>query len=208
MRTDSAAGSPAVPGPAAEPRSLEVQRAEFSRRRFLAMPLAGTIAWLVVAAGGVLLPPVGSALLLFFATGSIAFLGMFLSRFTGENMLDKTRPKNEFDGLFFHAMGMSLLVFAIAIPFFRQDYTSLPLTVGILTGLMWLPLSWIIRHWIGVFHAVGRTVLVTATWYLFPDDRFVAVPLVIVGMYLVTIAVLEQRWRRLAAGQDRPVGRA
>ena len=75
---------------------------------------------------------------------------MLLSRFTGENFLDKSRPKNAFDSLFMLTVKMSLLVYAIAIPFFLRDYTSLPLSVGILTGLMWLPISWIIRHWIGI----------------------------------------------------------
>ena len=87
---------------------------------------------------------------------------------------------------------------AIAIPFFRVDYTSLPLTVGILAGLMWVPLSWIIQHWVGIFHAVARTVLVTAAWYLAPHHRFVVIPAVIVGVYGVTIVILEQRWRAVS----------
>ena len=77
------------------------------------------------------------------ATGSILYLGLLFSRFTGENFLDKRRPKNVFDGLFLRAVAMAVLVFAIAIPFFQADYTSLPLSVGILSGLMWLPWSWI-----------------------------------------------------------------
>jgi hypothetical protein len=66
---------------------------------------------------------------------------------------------------------------------------------------MWLPLSWIIGHWIGTFHTVARTALVTASWYLFPGSRFVAVPAVIVAIYIVTIAVLEARWRRIRSAQ-------
>jgi hypothetical protein len=120
---------------------------------------------------------------------------MFISRFTGENFLDRTRPKNAFDALFFHTVVMALLVYGIAIPFFLKDYTSLPLTVGILSGLMWVPLSWILQHWIGLFHGVARTFLVVVTWYWFPHARFVAVPAVIVGIYAITIFVLERRWR-------------
>lgn len=178
-------------------RSLDEQRAEFARRRLLAMPLAGTIAWTVTGIAGAMLPLHQAALVLFIATGMTAYLGMFISRFTGEHFLDRTRPKNEFDKLFFVAMGMALLVFAIAIPFFRVEPTSLPLSVGILTGLMWGALSWIIRHPVGLFHAVVRTLLVVACWYLFPEARFVAIPAVIVAIYLVSIAVLEARWRRL-----------
>ena len=178
------------------PRTLEEQRREFAQRRGLAMPLAGAIAWTIVGVAGVFLPPILKVWVLFGAVGSIAGLGIFLSHLTGENFLDKQRPKNVFDGLFFRTVGAAVLVFAIAIPFFREDYTSLPLSVGILSGLMWLPFSWIIGHWIGTFHALARTALVTASWYLFPNCRFIAVPAVIVAIYAVTIAVLEARWRR------------
>jgi len=155
-------------------RSLDEQKLEFARRRGLAMPLAGLIAWTLVGIGGLVLPKILEVWLLFGATGGIVYLGMFL-----------------------HTVGMSLLVYAIAIPFFLVNYTSLPLSVGILSGLMWLPLSWLIDHWVGTFHAIARTLLVTAAWYLLPDARFVAVPFVIVALYAITITVLEQRWRTL-----------
>jgi hypothetical protein len=178
-------------------RTLDEQRREFAQRRFLAMPLAGAVAWIIVGVAGVFLPPGLKVWVLFGAVGSILYLGMFFSRLTGENFSDKQRTKNAFDGLFLRTVGEAVLVFAIAIPFFRADYTSLSLSVGILSGLMWLPFSWIIRHWIGTFHTLARTVLVTASWYLFPNFRFIAVPAVIVAIYAVTIIVLEARWRRI-----------
>lgn len=177
--------------------SLDIQRAEYARRRLVAMPLAGTIAWAAVAVAGLLLDTFGAAMALFVATGSIVYLGIFLSRLTGENFTDKTRPKNAFDALFMHTVAMSLGVYAIAIPFFMIDATSLPLSVGILTGLMWLPLSWVIRHPVGLWHAGVRTVGVLAAWLAVPEHRFVAVPLVIVAVYAVTLVVLERRWRTL-----------
>jgi hypothetical protein len=177
------------------PRPLDHQREEFAARRFLAMPIAGAVAWTAIGVGGAVLPPFPAVLLLFVGAGSIVYLGMFISRFTGENFLDRNKPKNEFDALFFHTVGMALLVYSIAIPFFLVDFTSLPLTVGILTGLMWLPFSWIVRHWVGMFHAIARTGLVVVAWYLLPELRFVAVPAVIVLVYVATILVLELRWR-------------
>ena len=180
-----------------EPTSLDYQRQQFAERRFLAMPLAGLVAWLVIGLAGLWLPTPVVVWVLYIGTGSIAYLGILFSKFTGENFLAKNRPKNTFDKLFFLSMGMSLLVYAIALPFFRADYTSLPLSVGILAGLMWLPLSWIIEHWVGIFHGVVRTVLVLGAWLTFPQGRFVVVPLVIVAMYVVTIVVLEHRWRGL-----------
>ena len=84
---------------------------------------------------------------------------------------------NEFDGLFFLTVLMAWLVFSIAIPFFMVEPTSLPLSVGILTGLMWLPVSWMSQHWVGQSHAFRRTALVTIAWFAFPQQRFVVSPL-------------------------------
>jgi len=124
-----------------------------------------------------------------------------LSYLTGERFMDRAQRDNPFSKLFVATLMMSLLVFAIAIPFARADWTSLPMSIGILAGLMWLPLSWIIGHWIGWFHAVARTVLVLAAWYAWPHDRYVAVPLVIVALYVVTIVVLERRYRAIRRGE-------
>ncbi|NQX93104.1 MAG: hypothetical protein HRT74_13445 [Flavobacteriales bacterium] len=116
-----------------------------------------------------------------------------MSKLSGENFLDKSKPKNVFDNLFLCAAAQAILVYAIAIPFFQLDHTSLPLSVGILTGLMWLPFSWIIRHWVGIFHTVTRTVMIVALWYWFPEDRFIAIPFAIFGLYIITLLILNQR---------------
>lgn len=178
-----------------ENRTLEEQRIEFSHRRLIATPIAGAIAWSIVGISSFFLKPYNASIVLFIATGMIVYLAMFVSKLTGENFLAKDRPKNTFDILFFVSIGMSVLIYAIAIPFFLIDYTSLPLTVGILTGTMWLPISWIIKHWIGLAHGIARTVAVLVVWYAFPDHRFLAVPLVIVVLYAFAITVLELRWR-------------
>ncbi|HET9909108.1 MAG TPA: hypothetical protein VFQ23_20840 [Anaerolineales bacterium] len=181
-------------------RSLEEQREEFARRRFIAMPIAGIIAWSIAGISGAFLPKIYAVWVLFISTGSIVYLGILISKFTGENFLDKKKDKNEFDTLFIYTVGMAVLVYSIAIPFFLVDYESLPLTVGILAGLMWVPFSWIVGHWVGIFHTLLRLVLVVAFWYLLPDSRFVAIPVVIIAVYFATIVILENRWRRLETG--------
>lgn len=174
-------------------RTLEEQKDEFKRAKLLATPIAGLIAWFIVGVGGIFLSDTGKVWLLFIATGSIVYLGMFISKYTGENFLDKTKPKNTFDTLFLLSSGQAILVYSIAIPFFLVDYSSLPLTVGILSGLMWLPLTWIIDHWVGAFHAITRTIIVLILWYLLPQHRFVAIPFAIVILYIVTIIILINR---------------
>lgn len=174
-------------------RTLEQQREEFKQKKLLASPIAGLIAWSLVAISGIFFRDGITVWVLFIATGSIVYLAMGISKFTGEDYLDKTKPKNTFDHLFFLTIAQAVLVYAIAIPFFMQDYTSLPLSVGILTGLMWMPLTWIINHWIGLFHSIVRTISIVVLWYLFPSDRFVSIPIAIVIIYIVSIIILNNR---------------
>ena len=174
-------------------RSLEEQRIEFSNQKFLATPLAGLIIWTIIGCIGIFFSDFIAVWSIFIGTGSIVYLGLFLSKFTGEDFLDKNKPKNEFDTLFLFTAGQAILVYAIAIPFFLLDHSSLPMSVGILTGLMWLPFSWIIKHWVGIFHTITRTILVLLLWYLLPEYRFVAIPFGIVIMYIITILLLQNR---------------
>lgn len=177
-------------------KTLEEQRIQFANRKFLATPLSGLIAWLLVGLSGLFFNDRITVWVLFIATGSIIYLALLISKFTGENFLDKTKPKNVFDELFLYTIAQAVLVYAIAIPFFLVDYTSLPLTVGILTGTMWLPFSWIIKHWVGVFHAISRTISIVILWYLFPDQRFVVIPICIVFIYIITIFILNKRTKK------------
>ena len=102
-------------------RTLEQQRIDFANRSFLATPLAGLIAWTVTGIAALILPIYYTVWTLFIATGSIAYLGMFISKFTGENFLDKKKPKNEFDQLFMFTILQAVLVYSIALPFFIID---------------------------------------------------------------------------------------
>ena len=178
-------------------RTLEEQKEEFKRKKLLASPIAGLIAWLIVAISGFFFPDNITGWVLVIATGSIVYLAMGISKLTGEDYLDKSKPKNTFDTLFFLTVAQAILVYSIAIPFFIEDYTSLPLTVGILTGLMWVPLTWIIDHWVGLFHSILRTILILVLWYLFPSERFITIPIAIVLVYMISIIILKNRKPKL-----------
>jgi ethanolamine transporter EutH len=178
--------------------TLDQQREEFSQRRFLAMPLAGAICWSIAGISSIFISTYVAAWVLFIATGSIVYLAMLLTRFTGEDFFRKDKPKNSFDGLFLRCIAMAALVYSIAIPFFMIDKRSLPLSIGILTGLMWLPFSWIIQHWIGTFHTICRTLLIVAAWYIFPQQSFSVIPALVVIVYIISIYTLEMRWRKLS----------
>jgi hypothetical protein len=173
--------------------TLSELRAEFGQRRMLPMPIAGTIGWIIAGVLGAVLPVGPAALAMFFCVGLIFLLGVVIGRLLGEPIIGGERKATELDRLFLLTVLMANLVWAIAIPFFMVEPSSLPLCLGILSGLMWVPLSWMIQHWVGIFHGVARTLLIVAAWYLFPAHRFVVIPGVIVSVYLVSIYVLATR---------------
>ena len=120
-------------------------------------------------------------------------LALLIARFLGERVLG---GENELGRLMGGSVLMVNLFWVVAASFWIVEPSSLPLTVGVMTGLQWIVLGWIIEHWIGLFHALLRTFLVVALWWLVPEGRFVVVPAAIVGVYLVSIVVLARRNRR------------
>lgn len=159
----------------------------------LALPIAGTIAWTAAGVLGAVLPDAESASkALFLCMPAVFPLALLIGRVTGEDVFG-AKGRNELDGLFLHGMLMSNLVWCIAIPLWLTNPSTLPLTAGILAGLAWVPLSWIIGHWVGLFHAIARSILVAVVWTALPAHRFTAVPAVVVAVYLVSIAVLARR---------------
>ena len=176
---------------------LEQQREDFKKNRFIAMPLAGTVVWALLGISAPFVSELTITWLLYIGTGAIFYLGAGLSYLTGERFFAKKEVKNSFDRLFFVGMIMSLMVFAIALPVAAIDHTTVPLSIGILAGLMWMPLSWAIEHWIGYIHTLTRTFGIVAAWYLFPDARVEAISAVIVAVYIVSLITLERRFQSI-----------
>ncbi len=188
-------------------RSLDQELDELRHRRMLAMPMAGSLAWLAVLIGGLLLDPRWHLLLVFVATGCIAYLGMGLSKLTGENFMDKHKPRNRFDMLFLMCVGQAALAYALVIPLALVLPHSVPYTVGMLTGFMWLPFAWIHGHPIGAIHAVLRTLALLLAWWLAPTQGMLWAPLIVLASYGCTVPVMERVWRQRQASRS-TAGRA
>lgn len=180
-----------------ETLTLEQERDLFKQNRFIAMPLAGTLVWAFIGLTAPFVSELVITWMLYIGTGAIFYLGAGLSYLTGERFFAKDKVITSFDRLFFVGLIMSLMVFAIALPVAAIDHTTVPLSIGILAGLMWMPLSWAIQHWVGYFHTISRTVLIVAAWYLFPEARVEAISAVIVAVYVVSLYALEQRYKSL-----------
>ncbi|WP_431189808.1 DUF7010 family protein [Alteromonas gracilis] len=175
--------------------TLEQERTLFKQNRFIAMPLAGTIVWALIGLTAPFVSEFVITWMIYIGTGAIFYLGAGLSYLTGERFFAKDKVITSFDRLFFVGLIMSLMVFAIALPVAAIDHSTVPLSIGILAGLMWMPLSWAIEHWVGYFHTISRTLSIVTVWYLFPDARVEAISAAIVIIYIISLYALEQRYR-------------
>ena len=176
-------------------KTLEQYRDEYKQKKMLAMPIAGCAVWFIIGILGMLVETQYLGLITFIGSGMIFYIGIGVSQITNEKLLVKKSERNPFDNLFLSTVIMALMGYGLVIPMAQLDHTTIPLSVGIISGLMWLPLSWTLQHPVGVIHTVTRTVSLVILWYLFPDDRFVVLPFAIVFIYLFSIYQLYTRWQ-------------
>ena len=143
--------------------SLTELRLDFARERRIASPIAGAICWAVAGAFGAVFPARFAPMAMFICVGMVFLLGLLVGRFVHENMMARG---NELDALLFKSVIAASLFWAVALPSCSVDHSSLPLTLGIIFGVPWMILAWIIRHWIGSFHAIACTVLIVVACFL------------------------------------------
>lgn len=176
-------------------KTLDQYREEYKQKKLLAMPIAGCFTWAVLGILGTFINSQYMGLITFIGTGMIFYIALGIAKLTNEALFVKKSERNPFDNLFLSTVLMSVMGYGLVIPMTQLDNTTVPLSVGIISGLMWLPLSWTLQHPLGIIHTVTRTVSLVTLWYLFPEDRFVVLPFAIVLIYLFSIYQLYSRWQ-------------
>ncbi|WP_448569296.1 DUF7010 family protein [Thalassotalea ganghwensis] len=166
--------------------TLDDYRAEFekSANRSVSMPLAGTIVWAIVAILSTLLDGRTSIYILLFATGAIFPMAILISKIRKENLSSSTNPLSKLMGL---CILMVNLLWAVHIPLLLKAPEFVPMSLGIGLGLHWIVYSWIVNHPVGLIHALLRTILIVAAWYLFPEHALLSISCAIVLVYLISI---------------------
>ncbi len=179
--------------------SLETHLENYKNRRFLAVPLAGMIVWSLLIVTGSMFDLTLQVWSVYIGTGMIVYLGMGLSKLTGESVnFQKNSERNPFDSIFLAAVGMTFLTFAISISFAMENPYALPFAIAVQSGLMWLVHGVICNLKVCIAHAVIRTVFCTVLFIFFPEMSFVLQPIVVVLCYGFTIFSLERRWQGLS----------
>lgn len=128
--------------------------------------------------------------MLLFSTGAIFPLGLLIARLLREKLIDNLNPLARLMGL---AVLMVNLLWALHLTLITQDIALFPLSLSIGLGVHWVVFSWIIGNPLGTIHAIARTAMTTALWWLFPGQPQAAVAAGVVIAYLYSIVALGRR---------------
>ena len=163
---------------------------ERETNRSLSMPLAGALVWLVIAACGYVLPENQATVVMLFGTGLIFPIALLIGKLRHENLTDRSNPLSRLMGM---SVLMVNLLWAVHLSLLFGARQFFPLSLGIALGIHWIVYSWIIQHPVGLIHALLRTALVVTAWSVFPTHRLIAVPIVIVIVYMVSLVWMSKR---------------
>lgn len=166
--------------------TLDGYRKEFEQfsNRSISMPVAGAIIWGLVGLLSTQFSANISIYILLFATGGIFPIALLIAKFRKENLVSSSNPLAKLMGL---CIIMVNLLWAVHIPLLFNAPEFVPLSLGVGLGLHWVVYSWIVNHPVGLIHAVLRSILIVAAWYLFPNNSILAISCVIVVTYLISI---------------------
>ena len=173
-------------------QDLDQLRDDFTQEmgRSLAMPIAGAVAWTIAGVAALFLSQRDATYVLLFATGGIFPLALAIARPLNENILSRGNPLSRLMGM---SVLMVNLLWALHLSLLIRDFEFFPLSLGIGLGIHWIVFSWIKNNSTGLVHAVLRTILVTALWWLIPDNPITAVAVGVVVAYLYSIVVMSRQ---------------
>jgi len=171
---------------------LDSYRKDFeqSANRSVSLPIAGAIVWLAVGLASTQLSARMGVLVLMIGSGVIFPLGLLIANLRHEALVSSVNPLAKLMGL---CVLMVNLLWALHIPLFLYATEFVPLSLGIGLGLHWVVYSWIVRHPVGIQHAILRSLLVVAAWMVFPETRILAVSVVIALAYAISISQMLTR---------------
>lgn len=178
---------------------LDAERRDFYARAGggAALPLAGLIYWAVLAWLGTFASVQTWVTVAFFGSGAIFPLGLLLGGITASRPLEKS----DFGGATFAGLLAVMLCWPLIFAANSIDPSLSPLMLAVGMSLHWPIIGWSYGR-LGLFtaHAVIRVAGCSAVWFALPEERFVLIPLVVVGAYAFSfLAILVTRGRRTAA---------
>lgn len=149
----------------------------------IALPAAGAFYWLALGVAGFWLNPPQWMLLAFTTSGLIFPLGLALQKPLRTNILIKA----PLSGLIGPALISMMLSWPVTIAASGANNAVAPLALAVGMSVHWPVIGWLFRSRVCLIHAIGRALLTTGFWYLFPNGRFTLIPLTVAILYGLTV---------------------
>jgi len=167
--------------------TLDQLRADFVRRRngCLSLPITGAIVWSLAAVASFHAPLARANLTLIVCYFLLIPVSIVIARMRGE--ATRGGAANPLLRLAALCRLMVSLLWAVHLPLLILAPTFFSLSLAIGYGLHWIVFSWTVGHPLGLVHALLRTALVSAAWWLLPEERVSAVALAVAITYLVSV---------------------
>ncbi len=169
---------------------LQERQAAYGRLRGgFPIPMSGTVYWLVIAAMSQIFAPSQQLFYSFVASGAIFPMALlFAALFKNDFMKDKGVATSVLVPAF-----ISMLLFwpmvVVAVAEGSADIALVILAIGL--SIHWPVIGWSYgRTAIFCAHSIIRAVLVLALYFLFPEQRFLFIPLAVAFVYAVTVLAL------------------
>jgi len=161
----------------------------------IALPVAGAIYWIVLAALGTQMQGNDWGVAAAMLSGAIFPLGFVLQWPLKSHFM---RSKSPVSGAVWAAVIAINFLWPVHFVIISAIPAAAPLTLAIGMTLHWLVIGWAYASRVCYGHAIARLMVVTVLWYGFPEMRFTILPLAVAGLYLLAAGGmrLEVNWTK------------
>lgn len=147
------------------------------------LPAAGCIYWFALGIAGFYLKPQTWFIVSAFTSGLIFPLGLLLSR----PLKADIKVSSPLNGLIAPALISMMTFWPLAIAGTSSDVSFITLALAVGMGIHWPVIGWMYGRKVYLLHGIIRTIGATMLWYVFPEQRFVLIPIFVSLAYLITI---------------------
>jgi hypothetical protein len=164
---------------------LEAEKRNFFIRANggISLPAAGCIYWLALGIAGFYLKPQTWFIVSAFTSGLIFPLGLLLSK----PLKTDIKVPSPLNGLIAPALISMMMFWPLAIAGASSNVSFITLALAVGMGIHWPVIGWMYGRKVYLLHGVIRTIGATMLWYIFPEQRFVLIPVFVSLAYLITI---------------------
>lgn len=175
---------------------LTVQQLNLAKKDLLSrsgggvsLPVAGAMYWTILGITGFFLSTSLWILVAFVGSGLLFPLGLLLSKPFDSNLLITDHPLNS---VAIRAVIAINLLWPVHIAAFFIAPQLVPLSLSIGMGLHWPVIGWMYGSRTCMAHAIARTCVASAIWFIFPELRFTVLPLSVALVYGTSVVFLRR----------------